>query len=251
MPEEKQIQPILFLIETSGGIKGPQHYMIDNVMKNLLAKLKKANEVFVEQNKAFMVAALTFSTGCKWLTKGLIAAEDFQWEMPDCGGAADLGAACAALSRKMSREGLFAKQNITARPIVILFSCYKPTDDYKKELDILWENRWFHYAEKIAVALGGDADEERLIEFAGRFAGKLVNLGKRHEDKEPELDGKEFEDDAHIIMKQINDGNFGTPFALADDFMPYPPAGYKGYGFVKSFSEQNGSFFVEETHYDG
>jgi uncharacterized protein YegL len=43
----------------------------------------------------------------------------------------------------------------------------EPTDDYKKGLSELRENKWYKYAIKVAVAIGEDANIDVLKEFTG------------------------------------------------------------------------------------
>ena len=52
-------------------------------------------------------------------------------------------------------------------PAIILLSDGEPTDDFDSGLSKLEENKWFKHAIKIAIAIGDDADKEKLAQFTG------------------------------------------------------------------------------------
>ena len=49
----------------------------------------------------------------------------------------------------------------------MLLSDGEPTDDFDSGLAKLQENNWFKHAIKIAIAIGDDANKEKLAQFTG------------------------------------------------------------------------------------
>ncbi|MCL2056196.1 MAG: hypothetical protein FWH02_03125 [Oscillospiraceae bacterium] len=257
---DKEIQPIIFVIETSGGMAGPQIETVSGIMTEVLSKLARANAAFGGQGKQLKIAVLTFATDCRWLTKGLVPPEDFIWEVPPCHGLAYHGKAFAELSDKMSRGRLFAGENITAAPIIIFFSYREPQDDYRKGTKLLWANEWFVHTQTFSVALSEDVldvlydsagmnretsrnrYEMKFFPMAGMASYAILNRQALRDAgvQKPESD---------FIMRWIEAVNFGTPFAL-EEFTFMPLESYSGYGFYKSFWEKDGRFFIEEAYYD-
>jgi uncharacterized protein YegL len=115
------------------------------------------------------IAALEFSSGAKWLYDQPVESETFRWNDLQAGGATDFGEACRALNQKLSRSAFMHDIVGSYKPVIILLSDGGPTDDYRKGLDELKENKWFKTAIKIAIAIGGDANEEILKEFTGNI----------------------------------------------------------------------------------
>ena len=52
-------------------------------------------------------------------------------------------------------------------PAIMLLSDGEPTDEFEDGLEVLKGNSWFKAAIKIAIAIGEDADQEKLAMFTG------------------------------------------------------------------------------------
>ena len=94
-------------------------------------------------------------------------ASDFRWQDLTADGLTDLGDACIELNTKLSRKAFMLSATGAFAPVIILMSDGEPTDDYKRGIEKLKENKWFQAGIKIAIAIGNDANKEVLKEFTG------------------------------------------------------------------------------------
>jgi uncharacterized protein YegL len=69
----------------------------------------------------------------------------------------------------MAKDKFLSAPSASVAPAIILMSDGEPTDDYKKGLSELQENKWYKYAIKVAVAIGEDANIDVLKEFTGNI----------------------------------------------------------------------------------
>ena len=100
--------------------------------------------------------------------------EDFTWSFLNADGLTDLGQACKQLDEKLSRKAFMSDVAGSFAPAIFLLSDGEPTDDYKPELNKLWQNNWFKKAIKVAVAIGEDANRDVLAEFTGNKEAVLT-----------------------------------------------------------------------------
>jgi uncharacterized protein YegL len=154
---------LFFVVDTSGSMAGTKIGAVNTAIRALLPELKEIGGSDVD----LKIACLTFSCGCSWMHPSPVPAGNFQWNSLSADGETDFGAACKELSAKMSKDKFLAAPSASVAPAVILMSDGDPTDDYKKGLSELWENKWYKYAIKVAVAIGEDANTGVLKEFAG------------------------------------------------------------------------------------
>ena len=78
-----------------------------------------------------------------------------------------MGEACRELNSKLSKNGFMKSASGSYAPAIILLSDGEPTDDFDSGLAKLQENKWFSHAIKIAIAIGDDANKEKLAQFTG------------------------------------------------------------------------------------
>ena len=78
-----------------------------------------------------------------------------------------MGTAFNELNTKLSRKEFLDSPTGNFAPVLFLMSDGQPTDEYRKALDSLRENRWFQVAIRVAIAIGDDADKNILTEFTG------------------------------------------------------------------------------------
>jgi uncharacterized protein YegL len=93
--------------------------------------------------------------------------ESFAWSNLSAEGVTDLGSALKELGDKMSRNSFLKAPSASVAPVIMLLSDGQPTDDYQSALALLKNNNWFKSAVKVAIAIGGDADQDVLAEFTG------------------------------------------------------------------------------------
>lgn len=163
----RKVLPMFFLIDTSGSMAGEKIGSLNSAMEEVLLELRSMSEGNIDAE--IKLAVLEFSSGCSWLTPGLISAESYgDWQSLKAGGVTDMGAACLELNQKLSRKGGYMiTPSGTYAPIIFIMSDGIPVDDFEKGLSELKQNNWYKAAMKIALAIGSDADEEILEKFTG------------------------------------------------------------------------------------
>ena len=93
--------------------------------------------------------------------------EDFVWEDLDAGGLTDVGAALKELDGKLSRNAFLQSMTGAYLPVIIFMTDGCATDDYKKALSEIRNNKWFTRATKIGFALGESPDMKMISEVVG------------------------------------------------------------------------------------
>ena len=162
----KKMLPIIYVIDTSGSMKGDRIAAVNEAMYECEHILKeKASEL---PDVEIKIGALKFSSGAQWITSsGLVSLEDFYWCDQTAAGVTDLGEAIKELESKLSRTGFLQSEVGYAVPVIIFMSDGYPGDDYKKAIKRANENnRWFKSAKKVAIGFG-EADSKVLEEITG------------------------------------------------------------------------------------
>jgi len=164
---------LFFVVDASGSMQGSKIGAVNSAIEDVLPELA---DISAENADAqIKIAVLEFSSGARWLTNTPIEAEMFTWSyINDAQGLTDLGEACKQLNAKLSRNEFMNEVVGSFAPAIFLMSDGAPTDDYKRELQKLWQNNWFKKAIKVAVAIGDDADTSVLAEFTGNVESVLT-----------------------------------------------------------------------------
>ena len=161
----RRTMTLFFVIDTSSSMSGNKIGAVNDAIVNVLPILE---DISAENSDAeIKVAALEFSSGCKWLYNEPKLANEFIWQDVTASGLTSLGEACMELSSKLSRNGFMKSASGSFAPVIILLSDGGPTDNYKSGLAKLQENNWFKAAIKIAIAIGEKADLDVLTDFTG------------------------------------------------------------------------------------
>lgn len=163
----KRTMVLFFLVDTSGSMSGKKIGAVNDAIFNVLPEIRTISEDNADAE--IKVAALTFSNGAKWVYDEPKPADEFDWPFVDGDGMTDLGEAYRMLNEKLSRNAYMNDVEGSYAPAVFLMTDGEPTDDYEKELEKLKQNKWFHVAIKVAVAIGEEEDvnDEVLTEFTG------------------------------------------------------------------------------------
>ncbi len=157
---------LFFLVDASGSMMGSKIGEVNSAIEEVIPELKDLSESNADAQ--IKIAVLEFSNGARWLTpNGPVEAENFFWNDIDASGVTDLGDACRMLNEKLSTKAFMSEATGSFAPAIFLLSDGGPTDEYKKGLEPLKQNKWFKKAIKVAVAIGGDADKSVLEEFTG------------------------------------------------------------------------------------
>lgn len=163
---------LFFMVDTSGSMTGAKIGAVNTAIEEVLPELV---DISAENADAqIKIAALEFSTGCRWITTAPIESENFTWNYLSASGVTDFGEACLKLNEKLSRNEFMNDVVGSFAPAIFLLSDGAPTDDYVKGLSKLKENNWFKKAIKVAIAIGDDADLSVLEEFTGNVESVLT-----------------------------------------------------------------------------
>jgi uncharacterized protein YegL len=166
---QRRVMIVFFLVDASERMAGIKIAMVNDVIKNLIPKIRKIGE---NDDFIIKIAVMEFSSSARWLTKnGPEEAEKFVWQNINANGSnTDMGEACRQLAKKLSiREGGFMRETagFYKTPAIFMFSSGWPTDDFDSGLAELKQNKLFTMAKKDAIAIGDDANTDVLARFAG------------------------------------------------------------------------------------
>jgi len=160
---------VFFIIDASASMAGIRIGAFNSAIEQTLEKFKEINADSADAE--IEIAILTFSSGARWLTpNGSVKVEYYYWNdlTADESDRCDMGEAFRLLEEKLHRgSGFMQKPSLSYAPILHLITDGEPTDDYKKYLTRLQNNRWFKVSLKIALAVGDDANDAVLMEFTG------------------------------------------------------------------------------------
>ena len=163
----RRVMHLIFLVDTSGSMSGTKIASLNTAVRETLNDI---GEISANNGDAqIKVAVLEFSSGAQWMYPQPEPSEDFKWQDLEASGLTSLGAAYSELNVKLSKSsGFMAEPTGSRAPAMILLTDGMPTDDYKRSLEKLKENRWFKAGVKVAVAIGDkDTNVDVLAEFTG------------------------------------------------------------------------------------
>lgn len=151
-----------WVVDCSGSMSGEKIGVVNNAIQSVIPDMR--DEAANNPNASLLVRTLQFSSGASWKTSIPVPIEDFSWDDLEAYGVTDMGKAFELLSEQLTIPPMSDR---ALPPVIVLLSDGQPTDNYKKSLEKLLQLPWGKKAVKIAIAIGQDADEEVLLEFAG------------------------------------------------------------------------------------
>ena len=150
--------PVIMLLDVSGSMSGAKIQNLNEAVKDMLETFRDVEN----GEREIHVAVITFGNEVK-LHQVLVSAGDIKWQDLSAGGGTPLGTAI-----KMAKAMIADKDVIPSRayrPLVVLVSDGRPGDSWKQPLnDFISEGRSAK-CDRMAMAIGADADEGVL----GRF----------------------------------------------------------------------------------
>lgn len=153
--------PVVLLADTSAsmGRLGKIEAMNQSV-RDMLASFARQGDL----RGPIQVAVVTFGGEAR-LHLPLVAASEAQaaWSDMQAGGGTPLGRAMQIAAELMEDQGAIPSRAF--RPVVILVSDGRPGDNWQVGLDRLARRGRAQKAERVALAIGSDADETILAEF--------------------------------------------------------------------------------------
>jgi uncharacterized protein YegL len=163
----RPLLPIIFVLDTSGSMKGQKIAMLNHCMEETLEILR----CFAARNSDVLmkVGVLEAHTGADWMQPdGLEELDHFVLKPLEAGGLTDMGAALAELDDKLSRRGFLVSTTGMCMPIIIFMMDGCPTDPWEEPLRRLKNNnKWYTNSIKIGFAVGYDAEVKIIAEIVG------------------------------------------------------------------------------------
>lgn len=168
----RRVLNIFYVLDTSRSMNGKPIDTLNSAMKetiNILSEQAKTNA-----DAMLKIAVLEFNSGCEWLQpSGPEEAEDFVWNNLQAKGITDMGHALAELDSKLSKDVYLKSMTGSYSPIIIFMTDGAPTDNYKKYLERIRQNKWFRRSTKIGFALGHNPDVQMIAEIVGNSEAVL------------------------------------------------------------------------------
>ena len=151
--------------------------MVNSAMERAIEFLKttrKKSGDYIQK-----MAILKVNTNCQWCEEyGPEAVANYKFENLEAGGLCDWGAALSELDNKLNPREFLIDDVPLCRPIIVfMFSDRSATDDYKKSLEKLSNNRFFKLAIKVAIALTDAVDYELLKDIVSDTGAWLFISG--------------------------------------------------------------------------
>lgn len=162
----RRVLNVFYVLDTSGSMGGAPITQLNCAMRETVEALRK--QAKSNADAEVKVAVMEFNSNARWIQpNGPEAMEDFEWEDLEAGGLTAMGAALKELDSKLSRKAFLNSMTGAYLPVIIFMTDGYATDDYKKQLDVIRQNKWYTRATKIGFGLGDDPDLKMLSEVVG------------------------------------------------------------------------------------
>jgi len=156
--------PVILLLDVSGSMSGAKIQNLNAAVRDMLATFRDTETSEIEIH----IAVITFGAEVT-LLQPLASASDIAWNDLSAGGMTPLGTAL-----KMAKAMIEDKSVVPSRayrPTVVLVSDGQPNDDWEQPLTDFIKSGRSSNCDRMAMAIGADADEEVL----GRFIEETEN----------------------------------------------------------------------------
>lgn len=157
----RELQVIL-VVDCSGSMQGDKIASLNYALRSAVPAIRAAAADNPET--AVRLRVVRFATGAAWHLAEPTPADDFEWLDLKAGGETHMGAALALLAETLTPEAMPGRQ---LPPVIVLVSDGQPTDGFEDGLAALMASTYGAKALRIAIAIGGDADQEVLSRFIG------------------------------------------------------------------------------------
>ena len=158
-------RPLHFFLLLDGSISMEFNGKID-ALNYAVKEMTPAVRHVAEQNPHVdvLMRALVFAGDVYWHTEAPTPASCFNWTPIAARGDTPMGKALSAVSTALDMS-LTGRQ--ACPPAIVLVSDGQPTDDFDGGLRNLMNNPWGGKAVRLAIAIGRDADMDKLQTFIG------------------------------------------------------------------------------------
>jgi uncharacterized protein YegL len=164
-PKAKPL-PVILLLDVSGSMAGAKIQNLNQAVHEMLGTFKDTENGETEIH----VAVITFGAEVK-LHQPLASASDIQWHDLSASGGTPLGTALKMAMAMIEDKGVVPSR--AYRPTVVLVSDGHPTDDWAQPLNAFISDGRSAKCDRMAMAIGADADESVLGKFIAGTSNKL------------------------------------------------------------------------------
>jgi uncharacterized protein YegL len=135
---------------------------LNHAIREVIPHMRK--EADENPNASIYVRAIAFSTQARWHIERPTPVDEFRWTDVKAGGETAMGHALRLATAEMKVLG---KSGRLLPPVLVMVTDGKPTDDFDGGLRELMADPLGCKAVRLAIAIGDDADIERLQAFIG------------------------------------------------------------------------------------
>ena len=153
---------IYLLVDTSGSMEGIGMKSLDEVVENVIPRLKSVQSS--QPDVKLGIGVIGFGDTAVWITPTSVSVDQWIWQGLDSKGFTAMGGALRLLHERLAEEDNNAS---FLSPLILIASDGGPTDEYEQTLAQLHSLDNFKSATRIAIAIGDDADRETLREITG------------------------------------------------------------------------------------
>ena len=164
-PISRKTMVLFFVLDTSGSMDGEKIGALNDAIRDTIPLIRDISNSNADVEIKF--AVLSFASGTEWVTPSPVDLSSYKFNDLQAGGCTDLGEAFSELNSKLDKNAFLSSQVGNVAPVIILMSDGEPTDDYKKGLEEIKQNKWYKAAIKVAFSIGQDANNDILAEFTG------------------------------------------------------------------------------------
>jgi uncharacterized protein YegL len=133
---------------------------LNNAIKEAIPHMQKAADE--NPNAQVFVRAARFSDGAQWHVAQPTPVADFKWTDLRAAGLTDMGKAIGMVAEQLRIPPMSDR---ALPPILVLVSDGQPTDVFESALKVLLDLPWGKRAVRIGIAIGEDANKEKLRAF--------------------------------------------------------------------------------------
>src|ERR1700737_973818 len=147
----------LWLLDCSGSMMGDKISTLNFAIREAIQPMiDTADE---NPNAQVLLRVITFSNGAQWHVATPTPVHDFKWADVAAAGVTDMGKALSMVAEQLRMPPMTDR---ALPPVLVMISDGQPTDDFRSGLDALLAEPWGKKAVRLAIAVGGDADESLL-----------------------------------------------------------------------------------------
>lgn len=176
--KEPRALPVFILADTSGSMMGAKINELNLALRHMISEFQNVDEI----RGKFQLSIITFGPDVQ-VSQPLADVEDVQLTELSAGGRTPMGAAFETVSAMIEDKSVVSSRSYT--PTIVLVSDGVPTDcpekyhsigDYSKwaALNKLKNGERSRKCQRLALAIGNDADVNMLREFIGNADTPLI-----------------------------------------------------------------------------